>query len=50
MRGAIDAGLIDILWMDNCPLLEPLRKDARFAPLRVEVAARAALVVAALTS
>jgi serine/threonine-protein kinase len=48
VAGAVRSGLIDINWMDLCPPLEPVRKDARFAPLRAEVAARAATVVRAL--
>ena len=44
----VNAGLQDILWMDRCPLLEPLRKDARFLPLRGEVEARVRPVLAAL--
>jgi eukaryotic-like serine/threonine-protein kinase len=45
---AIESGLIDILWMDRCPVLAPLRADARFAPLRATVDARAQRVIAAL--
>jgi len=50
IAGAIEAGLIDILWMDRCPMLDAVRKDARFAPLRAEVNARAQRVVDALGS
>jgi serine/threonine-protein kinase len=45
---AIDSGLIDLLWMDRCPVLDPVRKDARFAPLRARVAERADKIIAAL--
>ncbi|MEJ7735694.1 MAG: hypothetical protein WKG00_41710 [Polyangiaceae bacterium] len=38
---------MDVMWLDGCPLLVALRADARFAPLRAEVAARAARVSAA---
>jgi eukaryotic-like serine/threonine-protein kinase len=31
---------LNLLWLDGCPLLEPLRDDARFAGLRAAVAAR----------
>jgi eukaryotic-like serine/threonine-protein kinase len=41
---ATEAGLLDVVWLDSCPLLATLRADARFAPLRAEVAARAARV------
>ncbi len=46
---AIDSELIDVVWMDLCPALDPLRKDPRFAPLRALLAPRAEAVVAALT-
>jgi serine/threonine protein kinase/tetratricopeptide (TPR) repeat protein len=45
---AIKSGLIDLLWLDRCPVLEPVRKDARFAALRAPVAARAEQILAAL--
>jgi serine/threonine-protein kinase len=45
---AVNAGLIDILWMERCPVLDAVRKDARFEPLRAEVAARAERVRLAL--
>jgi hypothetical protein len=48
VRGAIDAGLLDLLWMDLCPVLDPVRKDARFPPLREEVAVRVQAVRAAM--
>jgi serine/threonine-protein kinase len=48
IREAVGAGLLDILWMDRCPVLHAVRKDVRFAPLRAEVHARAELVRAAL--
>jgi hypothetical protein len=34
--------------MDRCPVLDPVRKDARFAPLRARVAERADKIIAAL--
>jgi serine/threonine-protein kinase len=38
---ASGAGLIDVFWMDRCPLFDPLRGDARFAAARMPVARRA---------
>lgn len=34
---AVELGLIDILWLDNCPLLQPLRREARFGALRARM-------------
>jgi len=34
--------LVDVLWLDGCPLLAALRKEPRFAAVRAVVAARAA--------
>ena len=48
MKEAVEAGLLDLLWMDRCPVLDAVRKDARFEPLRVEVEARAQRVRLAL--
>jgi serine/threonine-protein kinase len=45
---AAKAGLFDLSWIDRCPLLEPVRKDMRFAALRAQIAERAAQVSAAL--
>jgi TolB-like protein len=39
---AVELGLFDVVWMDHCPLLEPLRGDPAFAALRAQVEARAA--------
>jgi serine/threonine-protein kinase len=50
VKEAMDAGLLDILWMDRCPVLEAVRKDSRFAPLRAEVEARALRVRSALVA
>jgi len=47
LAASVDAGLIDLVWIDGCPLLRPLRADARFAPLRARVFERVALVRAA---
>jgi TolB-like protein/tRNA A-37 threonylcarbamoyl transferase component Bud32 len=46
---AIESGLIDLFWLDRCPVLDAVRKDGRFAPLRAEVAERADRIIAALT-
>ncbi len=48
----LDAGrdrLFDLLWLDRCPALAPLRESAAFAEARGLVEARAAEVRAALT-
>jgi serine/threonine-protein kinase len=41
-------GLIDVAWLDRCPLLAPFRGEARFAAVRKSAGARAAEVLAAL--
>jgi serine/threonine-protein kinase len=41
---SIESGLIDLVWLDHCPLLERARQDTRFYTLRVRVQARAAAV------
>jgi serine/threonine-protein kinase len=48
VREAVLAGLVDLLWMDKSPSLAAVRKDARFAPLRAEVFARASRILDAL--
>jgi eukaryotic-like serine/threonine-protein kinase len=48
VKGAVDAGLLDLGWMDRCPVLDVARKDPRFASLRSEVEARAARARSAL--
>jgi serine/threonine-protein kinase len=45
---AIASDLIDVVWLDLCPALDVVRKDARFAALRATVAARADRVLEAL--
>ncbi len=45
---SIADGLVDLMWMEHCPLLEPLRKDPRFAVLRTIAIHRVAAVHAAL--
>jgi serine/threonine protein kinase/tetratricopeptide (TPR) repeat protein len=41
VRGSAEVGLIDIAWMDLCPLLAPLRQDPQFSLIREPVARRA---------
>jgi serine/threonine-protein kinase len=41
MKRCVDTGLIDLGWMDGCPLLDQMRLDARFPPLRAVVKQRA---------
>jgi len=48
IESAIASGLIDLLWMDRCPVFEPVRRDARFAALRTQVAERAQRIIDAL--
>jgi serine/threonine-protein kinase len=45
---ATRAGLIDLGWLDHCPLFPPLRSHPRWAPVREVIAARAAEIRAAL--
>jgi serine/threonine-protein kinase len=48
--GAVDEGLLDLTWMDRCPVLTTTRADARFAGLRARVADRARHVLDAWRS
>ncbi len=45
---ALAEGLLDLAWLDLCPLLLPLHKDPRFVALRAVVAHRVAGVHTAL--
>ncbi|HSR98448.1 MAG TPA: protein kinase [Kofleriaceae bacterium] len=45
-----DFGLIDITWLDGCPLFSPLAPDLRWRVIRDEVAERAARVLGAFRS
>ena len=45
---AVRAGLLDLQWLDHCPLLAPLRTREDYPPLREQVEARALAVAAAL--
>jgi serine/threonine-protein kinase len=48
LKEAVDSGLLDLFWMDRCPVLDPVRRDARFAALRAEVEARVSRIESAL--
>jgi hypothetical protein len=48
IRTAVDLGLVDIAWLDGCPLLDAARRDPAFAALRDQVAVRARRVLAEL--
>jgi serine/threonine protein kinase/tetratricopeptide (TPR) repeat protein len=48
VKTAVEIGLFDIVWLDACPLLEPLRDHPEFPALRAKVAARAAATAAQL--
>ncbi len=45
---AVDEGLMDLTWLDRCPVLAPLREDPAFAALRARLVERVAPVRAAL--
>jgi serine/threonine-protein kinase len=45
---AVDDGLLDLAWLDRCPLLVPLRSEPTFAGLRARVVERVAPILAAL--
>jgi serine/threonine-protein kinase len=47
---AADFGLLDITWLDGCPLFSPLTADLRWRVIRNDVALRAARVLAAFRS
>ena len=46
IEGASACGLVDLLWLDRCPLLHELREHPRFVELRSEVAERARSILA----
>jgi serine/threonine-protein kinase len=48
VRRLVDDGLLDVAWMDRCPLLRVARTNAAWAPLRQTVADRAASVRGAI--
>jgi serine/threonine protein kinase/tetratricopeptide (TPR) repeat protein len=47
---AAESELIDVCWIDNCPLFDELRHDPRFAPIRASVKRRADAIQAAYRS
>lgn len=47
-QAVIEAQLFDLMWLERCPLLAPLRKTARWPALRTQVEQRAASVHRAL--
>jgi eukaryotic-like serine/threonine-protein kinase len=50
VRESVEEGLIDIAWVDRCPLLAPLRQDPRFSAIREPVARRAEEILEAYRS
>ncbi|WP_437286147.1 protein kinase domain-containing protein [Sorangium sp. So ce406] len=46
LERSLTDGLFDLSWLDRCPVLEPLRGDARFRAILAEVERRASAVVA----
>ncbi len=47
---AVDLGLLDISWLDRCPLLLPITPSERFQAARERVAERAKEVLAVLST
>jgi serine/threonine-protein kinase len=50
LEAANTAGLIDLLWLERCPLFDPHRSEPRFLAIREQVARRAEPVRAALAA
>ncbi len=48
LRSADGNGIIDIVWLDRCPLFAPLRNEPDFVTIRGRIALRASRVVAAI--
>jgi hypothetical protein len=48
IESAANIGLIDIAWVDHCPLLDPLRTTPRFTAARAKIADRARAALDAL--
>jgi serine/threonine-protein kinase len=44
----VDSGLIDLAWIERCPMLAPLRAEPAFAALHVRVVERVQPILAAL--
>ncbi|MGO8994495.1 MAG: protein kinase domain-containing protein [Polyangiaceae bacterium] len=49
IEDAATLGLIDVVWLDHCPLFKAMRGSRRFAEARQQVAERASLVLEAFT-
>jgi hypothetical protein len=49
IEDAASLGLIDVVWLDHCPLFRAMRGSRRYAEARKQVAERAALVLEAFT-
>jgi hypothetical protein len=47
---AVDLGLLDIGWLDHCPLLQQLASSDRFQKMRERVAVRAREVLTVLSA
>jgi eukaryotic-like serine/threonine-protein kinase len=47
IAGSVEAGLIDRLWLERCPLFEQARRDPRYAPLHATVSRRAEAILEA---
>jgi serine/threonine-protein kinase len=41
LRSAVDKGLMDLVWLDHCPALSPIRETPTFIAARTELAERA---------
>jgi len=50
LQASVDAGLYDILWIDRCPVLAPMRELARFRELGEIVRQRARAIIDAVRS
>lgn len=48
LEAADEAGLLDLAWIENCPLFDAVRGEARMKRVRDSVAARAGAVLAEL--
>ncbi len=48
LRGGVDAGLLDLVWIERCPLLAPMRDDPRYPPLHATLRDRSKQILDAL--
>ena len=44
---SVEAGMLDLVWLERCPLLASLRDDPRYAAAHAELGRRAAVVLEA---